>query len=218
MKMTVMNTSTYRGYEINSDETGTKPVYREILDPMMDQVEGLVSRNCRSTILRFDLRFDDDWQNDRKLENAAVTKLLRSIRAALSSGKWGKHKDIITGWVFEKSKSNGSHYHVFIGFKALYLRLGALSSTGYTGLYLLIRNAWSEASGGSVHFSKCHTVNRSRPDQIEGCIRHLSYLSKVRSKQFGLGVTAKNFSYSKRRLAQETFDDRNSQTVPILGL
>ncbi|MFJ7796846.1 inovirus-type Gp2 protein [Pseudomonas sp. NPDC096950] len=198
MTITVTYEPTYRGYSINACKTKEYGVITDIMKNIIDQIEHILSHHSRISVIRFDCHFPKNWTTNHKLENERVSQLTKMLRQKLGSKKWLEHKNIVQGWAYEVGdKSKRGHYHYFIAFKALYYRLGSFKGGTYTGLYGLIKDCWSSVVDGHVEFAGTHTVNRSNRIQINNCIYHLSYLAKVRDKQFGQGSTAKNYSLSR---------------------
>ncbi|PTU01699.1 hypothetical protein DBR45_16160, partial [Pseudomonas sp. HMWF031] len=79
------------------------------------------------------------------------------------------------------------------------VRLGACYGDTPTQLWKLIYNRWKELSDGSVRPSDTnhHVVNRGNHKQLSTAFYHLSYMCKVRSKDFGTGEHHKRFSNSR---------------------
>lgn len=168
--------------------------------PIIDQVQLLTEKYRRITVIRFDCHFPDQWVSDRKLENQCASRFIKSLQRKLKSSKWKSHQDIIYGWVYEIGKENGRpHYHFFIGFKALYRRLGRFSGAGSSGVYGVIEDCWKRTVEGHLQHVGVHFIERGNTPKLDDCIDHLSYMAKVRDKQFGKGSTAKNFSISRMR-------------------
>lgn len=202
MSKTISYSSTYRGYHVNAKKDETKDlylgVYTEILDSIIDQITELLRRHSRIHVLRFDCHFPSRWKHDRKLENDAISRLCKTIKENLSLKRWGSHKDIACGWVFEIGKMNNRpHFHVYIAFKAATMTLGAITPDGCTGVLGMIQSCWKRIAGGSTWMVETHTVNRSNNAEISDCVFHLSYLGKVNTKIIGMGNHAKNYSSSR---------------------
>ncbi len=165
---------------------------------IIDQVEALLSWYSRVTVIRIDCHFTKGWKIDRKLENDLMSDFTKMLKSKLRTKEWLGHDKLISGWVYEVgSKERRGHYHFFMGFEALYLRLGGFEGGVYTGIWGLIKDCWNRVVGGHVQVAGSHTVNRSNVSQIHGCVKHLSYLAKKRDKQFGSGCTAKNYALSR---------------------
>ncbi|MFT0867303.1 inovirus-type Gp2 protein [Pseudomonas sp. CAM1A] len=167
--------------------------------PIIDQLQTLVEKYRRVTVLRFDGHFPVSWTTSRKLENMLVSRFIKSLRRTLKSSKWKSHKDIIYGWVYEIGSTGRPHYHFFIGFEARYLRLGRYSGCGSSGVYGAIENCWKRVVGGHLQHAGAHFIERANTTKLDDCVDHLSYMAKVRDKQFGKGSTSKNFSISRLR-------------------
>lgn len=188
----------HRGFRVNACKLKKQGLYIDILDPAIDQLTHLLERHSRITVLRFDCRFPANWVTDRKLENAAASQLSQMIKDNLGLKRWGSHKDVAYGWVYEVgNQCNHPHYHFYIAFKALTLSLGAITYNGYTGLLGVIQSCWNRLTGGSTYFCGTHTVNRGNHKELDACVYHISYMAKVDTKIIGMGNKAKNFSFSR---------------------
>lgn len=173
-------------------------IVTEIMRRVIGQVEALLSRHSRINVIRFDCHMPQGWSVNHKLENKLVSAFTKMLKAKLKTEEWLGHDNVITGWTYEVGAEHRSgHYHFFVGFEALYRRLGSFEGGMYTGLYGLIKDCWRRTVGGHIHFSRSHTVNRSNVVQIRKCIEHLSYIAKDDTKQFGKGNTAKNYALSR---------------------
>ncbi|WP_323115097.1 YagK/YfjJ domain-containing protein [Pseudomonas guariconensis] len=201
LSYTVTYSSKYRGFSIKADKVKGYGIITEIMRPIIEQVQALVGKYRRVTVLRFDGHFPVSWITNRKLENTLVSRFLKSLRRTLKASKWKSHKDIIYGWVYEIGSNNGRpHYHFFIGFEARYKRLGRYSGQGSSGVYGAIESCWKRIVGGHVHHAGAHFIKSEEPARLNDCIDHLSYMAKVRDKQFGMGSTAKNYSLSRLQI------------------
>lgn len=188
--------------KVNANKNKGHGLYQVILDRILNQIVNLQSHYSRITIIRIDLHFPDTHIHNHKHENELLSQYIKKIKVDLSSNTWRNHKRIIHGWVKEVGTSNKSHYHLFFGVQALQRTLGAISKDGHTGIWKLLEDRWSELTGGSVHFSKSHTLNRGDDKALADCFYHLSYLAKVRDKQFRTGEDYRRFHFS--RLKQKT--------------
>lgn len=187
----------YRELPINTNKTREFGAFTEILEAIYNQLEALLSWHSRITVLVFDLHLPYSKISGHESGNQLVTLFLKKIKEDLASARWGGHTQIIHGWAREVGKGGRAHYHFYIGFKQLYRRVGAISESGCTGLWKLIQNRWSEVSGGFARPSNSHTVNRSNPHELERAFHHLSYIAKIRDKDFGTGETHKRYSRSR---------------------
>lgn len=197
MKETYLDT--YKGLKVNSSKSRKLATFKVILDRIHREMSALQSYHSRITVVRLDLHFPDGHAHDNKLENSIVSRYIRIIKADLGSKNWGRHKRFIHGWVKEIGFSRKPHYHLFVGFQALQRTLGAISGDGNTGLWGLLERRWKELTGGSVHFSKYHRIERTNPETFAACFYHLSYLAKSRDKQFNTGESYRRFSFSSLR-------------------
>lgn len=198
LTISVTYSGAYRGYPINACKHRKWGIITDIMGRIIDQVEALLSWYSRITVIRIDCHFPKVWKTDRKLENDLMSDFTKMLKSKLRTKEWLGHDKLISGWVYEVgSKEGRGHYHFFMGFEALYLRLGGFDGGVYTGIWGLVKDCWDRAVGGHIQIAGSHTVNRSNVSQIHSCVKHLSYLAKKRDKQFGLGFTAKNYALSR---------------------
>ncbi|VXC99181.1 inovirus-type Gp2 protein [Pseudomonas sp. 9Ag] len=200
MRMHITYKNSFKNLPVNASKALNLGLYTEILESIHSQLMAIMSMHSRVSVLRFDLHFPRKSYSDAKLENSVVSSFLKRVKDHLRSSKWGKHKHIVTGAVREVGTSKSGHYHVFIAFKAIYRRLGAFSGEGHSGLWGLLETSWKSASGGSIHFSLPHLLNRGDHTAFARCFRHLSYLAKVRDKHFGTGEHHKRFFFTRLKI------------------
>lgn len=197
MKMKVSFNDTFKGMKVNANKDKGYGVYPVILDRMLEQITNLQEYHSRVTVVRLDLHFPEGHVNDNKLENSTLSRYIKKCKADLGSNSWGNHKRFVHGWVKEVGEFGKSHYHLFFAFQTLQRNLGLISGGGHTGVWKLLEDRWSELVGGTVHFSKQHRLTRDNPEAFADCFYHLSYLAKVRDKQFGTGEPHRRFGFSK---------------------
>lgn len=197
MKMKVSFNDTFKGIKVNANKDRGYGLYPVILDRMYNQISNLQDYHCRITVVRIDLHFPDSHVTNNKLENTMLSRYIKRCKADLGSNNWGNHKRFVHGWVKEIGESGKSHYHLFFGFQTLQLNLGLLSGDGHTGVWKLLEGRWNELTGGTVHFSMSHRLTRGDHKAFAKCFYHLSYLAKIRDKQFGTGESHRRFGFSK---------------------
>jgi hypothetical protein len=197
MKMKKSFNDTFKGMKVNANKGKGYGVYPVILDRILAQITNLQEYHSRVTVVRLDLHFPEGHVTNNKLENTILSRYIKRCKADLGSSTWGTHKRFVHGWVKEVGEFGKSHYHLFFAFQTLQLNLGLLSGDGHTGVWKLLEDRWSELAGGTVHFSKQHRLTRDNPEAFAKCFYHLSYLAKVRDKQFGTGDSHRRFGFSK---------------------
>lgn len=187
----------FKGIKVNADKCKGYGVYPMILDRMHSQIFNLQSYHSRITVVRIDLHFPAGHTRNHKYENMMVSRYIKMCKADLGSIDWRRHKRIIHGWVKELGKSGNPHFHLFFGFQTLHRNLGLISGDGHTGMWKLFERRWQELTGGSVQLIRPHFVERDDRGAFDACFYHLSYLAKVRDKQFGTGESYRRFAFSK---------------------
>lgn len=198
MKMKESFNDTFKGFEVNANKAKGYGVYPVILDRMLNQMVNLQSYHSRMTVVRIDLHFPVDHVTNPKHDNMMLSQYIKKCKAGLGSSGWRNHKRVIHGWVKEIGKTANPHYHLFFGFQTLERNLGLISGDGHTGMWKLFESRWQELTGGTVHFvNNPHFLQRDDTQKFADCFYHLSYLAKIRDKQFGTGETHRRFGFSK---------------------
>jgi hypothetical protein len=196
IKKNVTYKPTYKGLAINTGKYKNLGVYTTMLKPMLNQIDALLTYHSRIQLLRFDLHLPVTNLMTASLGNLVVSKFFKQVKQDLASANWNHQKNVIQGWAREVGDSINGHYHCYIGVSST-VRLGTFYDGTPTLLWRLLYNRWEEASGGSVRPSCCHIVNRNNHKQLSDAFFHLSYMCKVRSKDFGTGEDHKRYSNSR---------------------
>lgn len=190
--------STYGDVAINTGKFRNLGVYTNMLKPMLGQINALLTHHSRVQLLRFDLHLPVMDYMPAASANLVVTKFFKQIKQDLSSPKWNKQINVIHCWAREVGESENGHYHCYVGLSST-VRLGTFYGETPTHIWKLIYNRWKQLSGGSVRPSKrsCHVINRNNHNELSTAFFHLSYICKVRSKDFGTGEHHKRYSNSR---------------------
>ncbi|MGV8890097.1 MAG: YagK/YfjJ domain-containing protein [Pseudomonas sp.] len=187
---------TFEGLSINTGKFKKLGVYTTMLKPMLDQINALLTHHSRVQLLRFDLHLPVTDKMSAASDNQVITKFFKQIKQDLSGPKWDSQKNIIHCWAREVGKTEHGHYHCMLGVNST-VRLGTLYIKPATLVWGLLDRRWSKLSGGSLNGSGHHVVNRSNKEELDTAFHHLSYICKVRDKQFGTGENHKRFSPSR---------------------
>ena len=163
---------------------------------MLNQIEALLTHHSRIQLLRFDLHLPVTELMTASAGNLVVSNFFKQVKQDLASANWNRQKNVIQGWAREVGESDNAHYHCYIGVSST-VQLGTFYNDTPTMLWKLFYNRWAELSGGSVRPSGYHTVNRNNHEQLSTAFFHLSYICKVRSKDFGTGEHHKRYSNSR---------------------
>lgn len=195
----------YRGYEINTGKFNNLSYYPKIVDRIIDQIINLLDHHSRITVLRIDPKYPDLPGMTIMQKNRAISTFIDKVKKQLLLSKWGNKQQVAHGWILEKGEQNGStHHHLFLAFETSFRNLGSFNPQNPTGFWKFLVNCARETFGGSLHFVSIDTVNRNSPSEIKACIKHLSYLAKSRTKDFGTKETHKRFSFSQIRPSKYT--------------
>lgn len=203
MKLKELNDPTYRGYKVNNgNETEDLPYYPKILDRIIDQIKNLLSHYSRIDVVRIDTKIPKSLGATILQKNNLISRFIDKVKKTLSQSKWGLHKKIAHGWVFEIGERGSEHHHIFLAFKHTFRNIGKLKQP--KGLWKLLTHCAREVFGGKLYHSKFRVVNRSNQNEINECIEHLSYLAKTRTKHFYTNETHKRFGFSQIKPSQRT--------------
>lgn len=199
-KKNVTYSPTYQGLEINTGKYKNLGVYTNMLKPMLNQIEALLMHHSRIQLLRFDLHLPVTELMTASTGNLVVSNFFKQVKQDLASANWSRQKNVIQGWAMEVGESDNVHYHCYIGIAST-VRLGTFYGDTLTGLWKLLYNRWEQLSGGSVRPSETshHVINRNNHKELSTAFYHLSYICKVRSKDFGTGESHKRYSNSRLR-------------------
>lgn len=211
-KKNVTYKPTYKGLPINTGKYRNLGVYTNMLEPLLNQIEVLLTHHSRIQLLRFDLHLPVTELMTASAGNQIATKFFKQIRQDLGSKNWNYQDKVIQGWSREIGASKNAHYHCYIGVSST-VRLGAFYDDTPTHLWKLIYNRWKDASGGFVRPSGHHVVNRFNNEQLNTAFYHLSYICKVRSKDFGTGELHKRYSNSRLKPKQDVHVKSSSMTT-----
>ncbi|MHA6136679.1 YagK/YfjJ domain-containing protein [Pseudomonas mohnii] len=187
----------YKGLTINTDKAKKYGAYTAILDAMHRQLMALQTHHSRIQIVLFELHADVTNNSGASLDNPVVSAFFKQIKEVLSSQQWGGDKLIAHCWVREVGKKGTPHYHCYIAFKQFLRRIGSVSSSGYTGLWDLLCSRWNALTDGYIRANKYYTVNRDNHPELNKAFEHLSYMAKLRDKDFGTGDTHKRYMSSR---------------------
>ncbi|MGO4309750.1 inovirus-type Gp2 protein [Pseudomonas sp. KB_15] len=195
-KKNVTYSPTYQGLKINTGKFKNLGVYTIMLKPMLGQINALLTHHSRVQLLRFDLHLPVVDILPASSANLVVSNFFKQVKQDLASANWSRQKNVIQGWTREIGESNNAHYHCYIGVSST-VPIGTFYDNTPTQIWKLIYSRWKDLSGGSVRPSGHHVVNRFNHEQLSTAFYHLSYLCKVRSKDFGTGEPHKRYSNSR---------------------
>lgn len=172
--------------------------YTGILEGIHRQLTNLQSYDSRIQVIRFEIRLPSKKVYDVKEENRQLRAFFKSVKENLALERWDSHDRVVHGWVREVGKTKHGHYHVFMAFRRFTLRFGRFSGEGYTGLWELLNRCSKRITGASLNFNKqVHILERCDTAAFEKCFYHLSYLAKLKDKEFGTGSRHKAYDFSR---------------------
>ncbi|BAR69248.1 TPA: YagK/YfjJ domain-containing protein [Pseudomonas aeruginosa] len=196
--MEITYKSTFKNQRINTNQAMGLGCYVAILDGIHRQLVNLQSYDSRIQVIRFEIRLPSKITYDVKEENRQLRAFFKSVKENLALKHWGAHRRVVHGWTREVGKTKHGHYHVFIAFKRLTVRFGTFSRERYTGLWELLRRCSKCITGANLRFCPVvHILERSDTTAFDNCFYHLSYIAKLRDKEFGSGNRHKLFDFSR---------------------
>ncbi|EFB6061861.1 inovirus Gp2 family protein [Escherichia coli] len=180
-----------RGYQINTTEKSG--VRLDILRPIVEELDAMLSSYSRVFLSRFDLRLPDGTAVEES--NKWVRQLFKKLRERLKSktkrpeGVTSPINEFAFSWVRERHEVEKDHYHCWIALP--HRQINRLGGRSY-GVGSAIIDIWCQLTGGEhtlVHLAKKkaeypnhYVIERGQPETLEGPIYWLSYLAKVRGK------------------------------------
>lgn len=202
-KNEIIYTPYYEGLRINTGTFKQLGVYKSMLRPMLDQINALLTYHSRVSLLVFELHLPVTNIIPAASGNQMVSKFFKQIKEDFASSTFGNQKHVIHCWAREVGTSKNGHYHCMVGVSST-VRIGTLYTQPSTGAWELLERRWNDLSDGSLSESGCHVVNRSNHKELDNAFYHLSYMCKVRDKQFGTGENHKRFSSSRLKPKEVT--------------
>jgi len=189
---------TFNGLTINTNSTMGWGCYVAILDGIYRQLVNLQSHDSRIQVIRFDIRLPSKQIYDVKEENRQLRAFFKCVKENLALKRWGGRRRVVHGWVREVGHTNHGHYHAFMAFKRLTVRFGTFSRERYTGLWEMLRRCSKRITGANLRFCPVvHVLERGDATAFNNCFYHLSYLAKLRDKEFGTGSRHKLYDFSR---------------------
>jgi hypothetical protein len=192
-----------QGYKINTGPN--KSIYPAILIPALEQIDAMLSHHNKVYLLRFDLHLPNtDTPISDAEGKALISAFFKSIKEKLSTKKEGSLARVAYQWAFEVEKAKKGHYHCWIAVDGnKKQKPGSIKDK--SGLIGLVTREWQKISSGTVRLAgehqedKGHKLRRGDEKAKDNCIRHISYLAKVRSKGYG-GERKGSSNYGTSRL------------------
>ncbi|EHX2146540.1 inovirus-type Gp2 protein [Escherichia coli] len=180
-----------RAYQINTTEKSG--VRLDILRPIVEELDAMLSSYSRVFLSRFDLRLPDGTAVEES--NKWIRQLFKKLRERLKSktkrpeGVTSPINEFAFSWVRERHEVEKDHYHCWIALP--HRQINRLGGRSY-GVGSAIIDIWCQLTGGEhtlVHLAKKkaeypnhYVIERGQPETLEGPIYWLSYLAKVRGK------------------------------------
>lgn len=197
--MTKTSASLFRGLPTRACAKRKRECYVEILARIHDQLFSLMTHHSRITVFRVDLRFPDGQRLGNQKEGQLLSAYIESVKAKLGSLGVCPNSKVIHGAAKEIGTKKGKpHFHVFFGFNSKNRDLGEINASGHTDLWRFVNQKWVSLSNGTTHIvPKVHRFDWFEKEKLGLCFKHLSYLAKTESKDYGTGEHHKRFTASR---------------------
>ena len=183
----------HHGYAYPINATDQSGVRLDILTPIAEQLDAILSIYSRVYFSRFDLRLPESTPIDTG--NKWVSDLFKKLRERLKSKlnrPEGLAEPILNfayGWVREKEKAKQLHYHCWIALPHRQVKRLGTPTSGIAGSIVEI---WMGLTGGKAaqvelpkateRYSNHYVIERNRPETLKGPFQWVSYLAKERGK------------------------------------
>ena len=183
----------HKGHAYKIKTTKKSGVRLDILKPMVEELDAMLSSYSRVFLTRFDLHLPDGTSVEES--NEWVRQLFKKLRERLKSktkrpeGVTSPINEFAFGWVREKHKVEKDHYHCWIALP--HRQIDRLGGRTY-GVGSAIIDIWCQLTGGEhtlVYLAKKkaeypdhYVIKRDQPKTLDGPIDWLSYLAIVRGK------------------------------------
>lgn len=199
MKNHITYKQKYKGLQVNNGKYRNLGLYTCILESIYDQLLAIQSHHSRIWVVRFDLHVPNTNLPAPSTWNLALSKFWGIVKKRLATKACYNIKEVAYCWCREVGESKHEHYHCYIAFKHETVSFGSFLRKRYTGLWGVLQDAWIELTGGFLKPVKSHTLNRGDVKTLHKVFKHLSYMAKVKTKDFGTGATHKRYNASRLR-------------------
>jgi len=222
--LNVITDNTYQGLGLSQNQS----YFQQYLDDIIRVMNESLTQHAGVMVVRFDLHFKSSnvYGEHNHYDSAVITKFFQSLKAKIDYHYSKRKGDGLRAypyynfnvWAKEQDTSVYPHYHV-----ALLIDRQTFSGLGpygdqhqllevprpYKCLSQMIIEAWASAIGeslvqayGLVHFSSGGSLVMTRGDRSSylKVFQKLSYLAKVKTKQFGDGTRSFGSNNAKRGL------------------
>lgn len=183
----------HHGYAYPINATDQSGVRLDILTPIAEQLDAILSIYSRVYFSRFDLRLPENTPIDtgNRWVSDLFKKLRERLRAKLNRPE-GLAEPILNfayGWVREQEKAKQVHYHCWIALPHRQVRRLGTPTSGIAGSIVEI---WMGLTGGKAalvelpkateRYPNYYIIERNKPKTLEGPFLWVSYLAKERGK------------------------------------
>lgn len=174
----------FENYELSIQNRPNLGAYTSSLRKIYSQLRSLQSHHCKVFVCRIDLHV-----NERNWSEGDLAKMLKNVKKNLRS----KYKTYRIGhvWAREKCKSGKTHFHLTLFLDGNKVRKSKPIND-------IVSLHWKKRGHPSTHHSSSHMLSNEVDDAFRGAFYHLSYLSKVYTKD-GQPPRRRNFGVSTVR-------------------
>ena len=198
----VLHDDIYQGFKMYQRKG---PLIKEWVDTSLNILSLALQHYPRITIIRFDLRFADDMPYfDDGYTSAAFQRFIESFKAkvqhnrAMTLKQTGRVNNTVVRYIacIEYADDGKPHFHVAFFLNGDAYRYEGWSESEENNLSKMISSAWCSAvyipfeqGRGLVYFPP-HCIYRVTRDvrSYSEAVYRLSYMSKIRTKRFGIGL------------------------------
>ena len=179
----------FNGEELLINSNNNLPVYSQMIERIVEQLDTCIAIHKRVLVVRFDLSLDE-YSGDNNIISTFINRQKQRIQRTY------KTKDIGHAWAREQETSKAQHYHV-----ALFIDGNKIQYP--SKLLRQIKAKWFKHGRCWIPDDCFYYLDKSKSNfkQTRGeAIYRLSYLGKTRGTGYK-DVQAKNYSVSRLKLS-----------------
>ena len=176
----------FNGEELLINSNNNLPVYSQMIERIVEQLDICIAIHKRVLVVRFDLSLDE-YSGDNHIISTFINRQKQRIQRTY------KTKDIGHAWAREQETSKAQHYHV-----ALFIDGDVIQSP--TKLLRQIKAKWFKHGRCWIPDDCYYYIDKNNLEEERAkAIWRLSYLAKTRGKGYK-DIQAKNYSVSRLSL------------------
>ena len=174
------------GEELLINSNNNLPVYSQMIERIVEQLDICIAIHKRVLVVRFDLSLDE-YSGDNHIISTFINRQKQRIQRTY------KTKDIGHAWAREQETSKAQHYHV-----AFFIDGDVIQSP--TKLLRQIKAKWFKHGRCWIPDDCYYYIDQNNLEEERAkAIERLSYLAKTRGKGYK-DIQAKNYSTSRLKI------------------